>query len=264
MAAHTLRLAVPALGARRGSRRIHLGSPSALGWACRAGGSAGRAALCPCQEAGLALGTAAELSRRSQLAFNWFQRRVRPRDTVTRWPAGRACGWGCPCDQQQRGHAGEKELGGLKLPELGGSGGSVLGTGAERCWHKWVLTPVSPARLGISPHAQGSGKHNVTAGSLLPMPEPAVELGTLPNVPSIPGYSRPGWVVAGSRRLLSQGVNGLLFLASWTLVCGRGCCQACGHQGGLQPAQAAQPAGPPLLAGQDPFPAPWGHQLDPL
>lgn len=37
---------------------------------------------------------AAELSRHSQLGFNSFQRRVHPKDTVTLWPAGRACGWG--------------------------------------------------------------------------------------------------------------------------------------------------------------------------
>lgn len=157
---------------------------------------------------------------------------------------------------------GVKKLGGLKAPELGESSSAVLGTGAERCWHKWVLIPVTPARLGISLHARGSGKHGGTAGS-----EPAVEPVTLPNVPSRPGYPRPGWVVARSRlSLLSQGVKALLFLASWTLVCGHGCCQACGYQGGLQPAQPAQPARPaePLpLVGQDPFPAPWGHQLDP-
>lgn len=46
-----------------------------------------------------------------------------------------------------------------------------------------------------------------------------------------------------------------------------GCCQACGHQDGLKPAWPAQlvkPAGPQPLLGQDPLPAPWGHQPDSL
>lgn len=54
-----------------------------------------------------------------------------------------------------------------------------------------------------------------------------------------------------------------------------GCCQACGHQGGLKPAWPTQPAGPQLLLGQDapactmrltPFevpPFPWGPKSPP-
>lgn len=53
------------------------------------------------------------------------------------------------------------------------------------------MIPVTPARLGIS-------SHDGTAGSLLPMPEPAVEPVTLPNVPSRHEYPWPGWLVAGS------------------------------------------------------------------
>lgn len=63
-----------------------------------------RSRAVPVPGAGLAPGSAQhaeKLSRRSRLAFNSFQRRVRPRDTVTRWPAGRDGAWGmspCPAD----------------------------------------------------------------------------------------------------------------------------------------------------------------------
>lgn len=73
-----------------------------------------------------------KLSRRSRLAFNLFQRRVRPRDTVTRWPAGRDGAWGMSPWPAAAGTG----RGGLKPPELGGSGSAVPGAGPEQGWQQ--------------------------------------------------------------------------------------------------------------------------------
>lgn len=195
-------LAVPAPGAPRGSRRSIWAV--AARWAERAGQVAAQAEQRCCDRArrqGWPRGP-----RNTRRSF-----RGAPSSPLSRSSAG--------CVQGTRSHAGQrggsaagdvpvpgsswdtqavKELGGLKAPELGGSGSARLGTGAELCWHEWVLLEMTPARLG------GGREPPVSS---LPRCEGTVVFGQQDTglwTRVLPGLWPPGWPPASSASSASR------------------------------------------------------------